>query len=129
MNMHLKICSTLFKTNCNINFNIKRFCLNIRVAHPGKIEWRDPRSVPGGIPGGIGGIPPGIPPGIMKQPGKTDLSPHSSLLGDITQERTSATLHIDNVKNISAVWPLALIRQQSSQILIVKIYMGTVNPS
>ena len=125
MNMHLKICSTLFKTNWNINFNIKRFRLNIRVAHPGKIEWRDPRSVPGGI----GGIPPGIPPGIMKQPGKTDLSPHSSLLGDITQEWMSATLHIDNVKNIFAIWPLALIRQQSSQILIVKIYTGTVNPS
>ena len=65
----------------------------------------------------------------ITQPGKTDLSPHSLLLGDITQERTSVTLHIDNVKNISAIWPLALIKQQSSQILIVKIYTGTVNPS
>ena len=27
MNMHLTICHTLFKTNCRINFNIKRFCL------------------------------------------------------------------------------------------------------
>ena len=28
INMHLMICHTLFKTNCHINFNIKRFCLN-----------------------------------------------------------------------------------------------------
>ena len=28
INMHLTICHTLFKTNCDINFNIKRFCLN-----------------------------------------------------------------------------------------------------
>ena len=28
INMHLTICHTLFKTNCHINFNIKRFCLN-----------------------------------------------------------------------------------------------------
>ena len=28
MNMHLTICHTLFKTNCHINFNLKRFCLN-----------------------------------------------------------------------------------------------------
>ena len=27
INMHLMICHTLFKTNCRINFNIKRFCL------------------------------------------------------------------------------------------------------
>ena len=26
--MHLTICHTLFKTNCHINFNIKRFSLN-----------------------------------------------------------------------------------------------------
>ena len=28
INMHLMICHTLFKTNCHINFNIKRFCPN-----------------------------------------------------------------------------------------------------
>ena len=28
INMHLMICQTLFKTNCHIYFNIKRFCLN-----------------------------------------------------------------------------------------------------
>ena len=28
INMHLMICHTLFKTNCHINFNIKRFCRN-----------------------------------------------------------------------------------------------------
>ena len=28
MNMHLKICRTLFKTNCHINFNMKRFYLS-----------------------------------------------------------------------------------------------------
>ena len=28
INMHLTICHTLFKTNCHINFNIKRFCRN-----------------------------------------------------------------------------------------------------
>ena len=28
INMHLMICHTLFKTNCHINSNIKRFCRN-----------------------------------------------------------------------------------------------------
>ena len=28
INMNLTICHALFKTNCHINFNIKRFCLN-----------------------------------------------------------------------------------------------------
>ena len=28
INMHLTICHALFKTNCHITFNIKRFCLN-----------------------------------------------------------------------------------------------------
>ena len=28
INMNLMICHTLFKANCHINFNIKRFCLN-----------------------------------------------------------------------------------------------------
>ena len=28
INMHLMICHTLFKTNCHINFNIKRFGLD-----------------------------------------------------------------------------------------------------
>ena len=28
INMHLMICHTLFKTNCHINFHIKKFCLN-----------------------------------------------------------------------------------------------------
>ena len=28
INMHLMICHTLFKTNCHINFNMKRFGLD-----------------------------------------------------------------------------------------------------
>ena len=28
INMNLTICHALFKTNCHINFNVKRFCLN-----------------------------------------------------------------------------------------------------
>ena len=60
---------------------------------------------------------------------KTDLSRHSLPLEDVTQVGTSATLHTDDVKNMSGIWSWVLIGRLSSHILMVKIYTETVNRS